>query len=260
MKGKRYTTEEKIRMLRQADKGKTILEACRENNISEQSFHRWKREFGMIDVNQAKRMKELEKENARLKRMLADKLLGIEIVQETLEKNGRCRLRSVVSAGHKRQVAKSLVAEGQCTMRAACRYFHLHRCPYAYRAKHPDAWLTKLKGAVRRLSRQYASWGYPKITKLFKHEGWQVGKRLVQGLRGELGLAMTPRKRRRRRRGVCTGQQRKGEDTGQVWSWDFIRDKMVGGGSLKCCPCSMYRGAESDDTRAKRRHTPASVV
>ena len=82
MKGKRYTTEEKIRMLRQADKGKTILEACRENNISEQTFHRWKREFGMIDVDQAKRMKE----NARLKRMLADKLLGIEILQETLEK------------------------------------------------------------------------------------------------------------------------------------------------------------------------------
>ena len=46
-------------MLREADKGKTILEACRENNISEQTFHRWKREFGMIDVDQAKRMKEL---------------------------------------------------------------------------------------------------------------------------------------------------------------------------------------------------------
>ncbi len=54
MKGKRYTTEEKIRMLRQADKGKTILEACRENNLSEQTFHHWKREYGMIDVNQAK--------------------------------------------------------------------------------------------------------------------------------------------------------------------------------------------------------------
>ena len=59
MKGKRYTTEEKIRMLRQADKGKTILEGCRENNLSEQTFDRWKREFGMIDVNEAKRMKEL---------------------------------------------------------------------------------------------------------------------------------------------------------------------------------------------------------
>ena len=82
MKGKRYTTEEKIRMLRQADKGKTIQEVCRENNVSEQTFHRWKRVFGMIDVNHAKRMKEHEKENARLKRMLADKKLGIEILEK----------------------------------------------------------------------------------------------------------------------------------------------------------------------------------
>ena len=86
MKGKRYTTEEKIRMLRQADKGKTILEVCRENNISEQTFHRWKRELGMIDVNQAKRMKNSLRKNAGLKRKLTDKLLGIEILQETLEK------------------------------------------------------------------------------------------------------------------------------------------------------------------------------
>ncbi len=49
MKGKRYTTEEKIRILRQADRGKSIQEVCRENNVSEQTFHRWKREFGMID-------------------------------------------------------------------------------------------------------------------------------------------------------------------------------------------------------------------
>ena len=51
MKGKRYTTEEKIRMQQQGDKGKTILKACPENNISEQTFHCWKREFGLIYVN-----------------------------------------------------------------------------------------------------------------------------------------------------------------------------------------------------------------
>ena len=74
-------------MLRQADKGKTILEACRENNISEQTFHRWKREFGMLEVDQAKRLKELQKENGRLKRMLADELLGKELLKEALEKS-----------------------------------------------------------------------------------------------------------------------------------------------------------------------------
>ena len=67
MKGKRCTTEEKIGILRQADRGKSIQEVCCENNVSEQTFHRWKREFGMIDVNQARRMKELEKGNTRFK-------------------------------------------------------------------------------------------------------------------------------------------------------------------------------------------------
>ena len=86
MKGKRHSTEEKIRILRQADEGKTILDVCRECNISEQRYHRWKRELGMLDLSQAKRLKELEKENERLKRIVADKILNIEILQETLEK------------------------------------------------------------------------------------------------------------------------------------------------------------------------------
>ncbi|MBT3913478.1 MAG: transposase, partial [Verrucomicrobia bacterium] len=56
---------------------------CRERQISEQSFHRWKRELGMLELNQAK---QLQRENARLKRMLADEMLGKELLKEVLEK------------------------------------------------------------------------------------------------------------------------------------------------------------------------------
>jgi putative transposase len=87
MKAKRYTTEQKIRILREAEKAdQSIVEVCREKGISEQTFHRWKREFGMMKLDQAKRLKELEKENARLKRMLADEMLGKEMLKEALEK------------------------------------------------------------------------------------------------------------------------------------------------------------------------------
>ena len=55
MKGKRYTTEDKIRILRAADGGeKTVQELCREENISEVSFQRWKKQFGQMDVNEAR--------------------------------------------------------------------------------------------------------------------------------------------------------------------------------------------------------------
>lgn len=87
MKSKRYTAEQKIRILGEAEKvGQSIVEVCREKGISEQTFHRWKREFGMMKLDQAKQLKELQKENARLKRLLADEILGKELLKEALEK------------------------------------------------------------------------------------------------------------------------------------------------------------------------------
>ena len=86
MKGKRYTTEDKIRILREGDGGKAIAEVCRERNISEQTYYRWKRQFGMMEINEARRLKELERENAELKKMLAESLLMIRVLEAACEK------------------------------------------------------------------------------------------------------------------------------------------------------------------------------
>ena len=87
MKGKRYATETKIRILLEAQsRDKTIQDVCRERQISEQTYHRWKRELGMLELNQAKQLKKLQRENTRLKRMLADEMLGKELLKEVLEK------------------------------------------------------------------------------------------------------------------------------------------------------------------------------
>jgi transposase InsO family protein len=69
----------------------------------------------------------------------------------------------------------------------------------------PDAWLARLKAALRRVSNQHPELGYPKVTRLLKNEGWKVGTRLVQRLRRELGLAVPARKSKKRRQGVSTG-------------------------------------------------------
>ena len=86
MKGKRYTTEDKIRILRDADRGKNILEVCREHNISEVRFPRWKRQFGQMDLNEARKLKELERENSELKKMLAEALLKNRVLEAVAEK------------------------------------------------------------------------------------------------------------------------------------------------------------------------------
>ena len=86
MKGKRKTLEEKVRIFRQTAGAKAILEVCDEYNISEQTFHRWKKELGLLDLKQAQRLKELETQNRRPKRIVAVQPLGIEILQEAIEK------------------------------------------------------------------------------------------------------------------------------------------------------------------------------
>ena len=86
MKGKRYSTEEKVRILRDVDAGKSIVEICREKNISDVTFHRWKKQFGQMDLNEAKKLKELERENTELKKMLADALLSNRVLEFALEK------------------------------------------------------------------------------------------------------------------------------------------------------------------------------
>lgn len=86
MKHKPHTTEEIIRILRQADSDQTIESVCREHNISEATFYRWRKKFGDMDLADAKRLKELEKENAELKKMLAESMLENRVLKEVNSK------------------------------------------------------------------------------------------------------------------------------------------------------------------------------
>jgi putative transposase len=86
MKGKRYTTEEKIRILREADRGEKSIQVICQENISEVSFHRWKKQFGQMEVNEARRLKDLERENGELKKMLAEALLKNRVLEAVCEK------------------------------------------------------------------------------------------------------------------------------------------------------------------------------
>ena len=86
VKRRRHTPEQIIRKLREAERllgeGKTIPEAAKELGISEQTYHRWRNQYGGMKANDAKRLKELERENARLKRIVADQVLENQALKE----------------------------------------------------------------------------------------------------------------------------------------------------------------------------------
>ena len=86
MPKKRFSAEQIVTVLRQIEvgmaQGKTAPVACREAGISQQSYYRWRKEYGGLDLDQAKRMKELEKENVRLKRLVAELSLEKQVLKD----------------------------------------------------------------------------------------------------------------------------------------------------------------------------------
>ena len=88
---KRHTPEQIIRKLREAEvelaKGQTTLDAVRKLGITEQTYYRWRKEYGGLRMDQAKRLKELEKENSRLKKLLAEQALDNAILKEVSSGN-----------------------------------------------------------------------------------------------------------------------------------------------------------------------------
>jgi putative transposase len=90
MRKKRYPPEEIIHKLREAEillsQGQTVKEVVRELEIAEQTYYRWRKEYGGMDKSQARHLKDLERENAQLKRLVADLSLDKAILEEALSK------------------------------------------------------------------------------------------------------------------------------------------------------------------------------
>ena len=86
MKGKAFSEEQIVALLQRVDAGQKVMDACREHGISEQTYYRWKAKYGGMPANELKRLRDLEQENARRKRLLADAMLDNVALKEVLAK------------------------------------------------------------------------------------------------------------------------------------------------------------------------------
>lgn len=83
----KWNEEQIIGILKQVEAGRTVIDVCREHGVGESTFYKWKSKYGGLEVNEARRLKSLEDENSRLKRLLADSMLANAALKDALSKN-----------------------------------------------------------------------------------------------------------------------------------------------------------------------------
>ncbi|WP_372760508.1 IS3 family transposase [Litorivivens sp.] len=225
MRKSRYSDSQILAILKQNEEGVPVPDLCREHGMSSAQFYKWRSKFGGMDASLMKRMKELEEENRRLKKMYAEERLKAEIRQEALE-------GKPVKPSQRREMATAAIQRHGISIRFACECLGISQSGFYYKAKLSGDnqliadWLLRLTATNKR-------WGFGLCFLYLRNvKGYRWNHKRVYRIYRELELNLRIKPRRRLRRdkpdalSVPTSMN-------QVWSIDFMTDSLADGRLLR---------------------------
>ncbi|MEE2896833.1 MAG: IS3 family transposase [Gemmatimonadota bacterium] len=228
---RRHTPEQIITALREAEvglaNGRTVGEVSRELGISEQTYYRWRKEFGGMKVDQAREFKNLQRENAQLKRAVANLTLDKLILEEAAK-------GKLLSPERRRRCVVHVGQRFGASERRACRVLGEPRTTQRRVKKvRPDE--TALRTDVVRLASRFGRYGYRQITNLLRIEGWRVNHKRVERIWRQEGLKVPRRQPKRGRLWLNDGSciRLRPRHRNHVWSYDFVSTRTHDGRALK---------------------------
>ncbi|MDX5986378.1 IS3 family transposase [Sphingomonas echinoides] len=257
--GKKHKPEEIIGKLREAEivlaQGGTVPDACRRLGVTEQTYYRWRKEYGGLKVDQARRMKDLERENARLRQAVSELTLDKVILQEAAP-------GKLLSPARRRRCIDHIKAMMPVSERRVCRVLGQHRSTQRKlpRGADDEAALTE---DIIALARQYGRYGYRRVTALLRDAGWHVNRKRVERIWRREGLKVPQKQPKRGRLWLNDGSciRLRPEYPGHVWSYDFVEGRTHDGrkfrilsiideASRECLALPVARRLRSEDVLA----------
>ncbi|MGN7161977.1 IS3 family transposase [Sphingomonas sp. SAFR-052] len=223
MPSKKHKPEEIIGKLREVEivlgQGGTTAEACRRIAVSEQTYYRWRKEYGGLKTDQARRMKDLEKENARLRRAISDLTLDKLILQEAAK-------GKLLSPARRRRCIDQVRGVLDVSERRVCRVLGQHRSTQRKVPCGADD-EQALTDDVVALAKQYGRYGYRRVTALLHAAGWSVNHKRVERIWRREGLKVPQRQPKRGRLWLNDGSciRLRPEYPGHVWAYDFVEER-----------------------------------
>ena len=218
MKRSRFTEEQIIGVLKDHEAGAKTADLARKHGVSEATLYNWKAKYGGMDVSEAKRLKQLEDENAKLKKLLAEQMLDAAALRELLSKK---------NGGPRRQARRRRASAGRDGPIGTAGLLHCltrDRKMIRYRSCRPPD--TELRTQLRDLANARWRFGYRRLFILLRQDGEPSGINRIYRLYREEGL--TVRKRRGRRRAAGTRALILVEAAANArWSLDFVRNDQL---------------------------------
>ncbi|MFC5483393.1 IS3 family transposase [Microvirga aerilata] len=208
--------------MRQVDvliaQGRTVAEAIRQIGVTEVTYYRWRSEYGGLKSDQVKRLKELEAENARLRRAVSDLTLDKMILKEAAK-------GKLLSPARRRACVDHVGAELDLSERRVCRVPGQHRSTQRKISAFPDD-EAALTADIIALALQYGRYGYRRITALLRDAGRLVNNKRVERIWRREGLKVPQKQPKRGRLWLNDGSciRLRPENPNHVWSYDFVED------------------------------------
>jgi hypothetical protein len=217
MKHERFSDEQVIGVLKEHEAGAQVDDICRRHAIGSATFYTWRKKYGGMEASDAKRLRELEAENAELKRIVADQALDMSAMKELLEKHWRA---------HGQETSRGLPDEraGSRAERRSCRIAGLSRSARQHQPapRNDEA----VVGRLKELASENRRYGYLRLHALLRRDGLVANRKRTCRLYTEQGLQVRTKKRRKLPRRDRIASQVP-ERPMQRWSLDFVSDQLA---------------------------------
>ncbi|WP_310715465.1 IS3 family transposase, partial [Burkholderia multivorans] len=199
--------------------GRSVGEAVRSIGVTQFTYYRWRKEFGGLKGDQVKRLKELEKENDRLRKAVSDLTLEKLILKEAA-------FGKLLSPARRRRCVDHVMAKFSVSERFACKVLGQHRSTQRKKPQgRPDE--EALTSDIIRLASRYGRYGYRRITAMLRSEGWTVNAKRVERIWRREGLKVPQKQPKKGRLWLNDGSCIRlwPEYPNHVWSYDFVEGR-----------------------------------
>ena len=223
MKSSKFTEAQIAFVLKQAEEGTAVAEVCRKAGISEATFYVWRKKYGNLLPTEMKRLRQLEDENAKLKRIVAELSLDKAMLQD-FQKNA-------LRPGRKRPLVDQLRSDWKVSARRACSTLRVARSLYIYKSRRNDQ--ADLKVKIRDICETRVRYGYRRVHILLRREGWEVNPKRVYRLYKEMGLQLRNKVPKRRVKAKLRDDRKDPVQINETWAMDFVHDQLATGTKIR---------------------------